>query len=124
MLQQQLDYFKDRYNSERPHKSLNGKTPAHAYRARPKATRQDLNILDQSRARYDRVDTTGKVRLRRAGQLHHIGIGRAHIGKAVTILTTKTHVTVIDLETGEHLSENPIDPNRNYWRNEMNLRNS
>ena len=30
MLQQQLDYFKDRYNNDRPHKSLNGKTPAHA----------------------------------------------------------------------------------------------
>lgn len=122
MLQQQLDYFKDRYNSERPHKSLNGKTPAHAYSARPKATPQDLNNLDQSRARYDKVDATGKVTLRRAGKLHHIGIGRAHAGTQITILTTRTHVTVVNPATGEHLSENLIDPNKNYWRNEMNPR--
>ena len=54
MLQQQLDYFKDRYNHDRLHKSLNGKAHAHAYAGRPKATSQDLNSLDQSRARLTR----------------------------------------------------------------------
>ena len=122
MLQQQLNYSRDRYNNDRPHQSLNGKTPAHAYSARPKATPQDLNSLDQSRARYDKVVATGEVTLRRAGKLHHIGIGRAHAGTQVTILTTGTHVTVVHLTTGEHLSENLIDPNKNYWRNEMNPR--
>jgi transposase InsO family protein len=63
MLQQRLDYLKDLYNSDRPHKSLNGETPAHAYAARPKATPQDLNCLDQARARYDKVNATGKVPL-------------------------------------------------------------
>lgn len=124
MLQQQLDYFRDRYNNDRPHKSLNGKTPAHAYTARPKASPGDLSSFDHNRERFDRVDKTGKVTLRRAGQLHHVGVGRAHTGKAITMMTTETHVTVIDQATGEHLSENRIDPNRNYWRNEMNPRNS
>ena len=124
MLQQQLDYFKDRYNNDRPHKSLNGKTPAHAYTARPKASPGDLSNFDHNRDRFDRVDKTGKVSLRRAGQLHHVGVGRAHTGKAITMMTTETHVTVIDQATGEHLSENRIDPNRNYWRNQMNPRNS
>lgn len=123
-LQQQLNYFRNRYNNDRPHKSLNGKTPAYAYSARPKASPGDLSNFDHYRNRFDKVDKTGKVSLRRAGKLHHLGIGRAHIGKAVTILTTKTHVNVVDLGTGELLSENRIDPSRNYWRNEMNPRNS
>ena len=88
----------------------------------PKATPQDLSNLGQSRARYDKVDATCKVTLRRAGKLHHIGIGRAHAGTQVKILTTRTYVAVVDPTTGEHLSENLIDPNKNYWRNEMNPR--
>jgi transposase InsO family protein len=30
MLQQHLNYFRERYNHERPHKALEGKTPAFA----------------------------------------------------------------------------------------------
>lgn len=122
MLQQQLNYFRDRYNHDRPHKALNGKTPAHAYNARPKASPQDINDFDDSRERYHKVDATGKVTLRRGGKLHHLGIGRAHAGTAVTILTNKTHATVINPATGEHLSENRIEPEKNYWRNELNPR--
>ena len=122
MLQQQLDYFRDRYNYERPHKALKGKTPANAYLARPKASPQDSNTFDHSRTRYDRVDETGKVSLRRVGTLHHLGVGRAHAGARVTILTTKTHATVVNSVTGEHLSEHRIEPAKNYWRNELNPR--
>lgn len=123
MLQQQLNYFRDRYNHDRPHKALHGKTPAHAYSARPKASPQDSSTLDHSRNRYDKVDTTGKVTLRRAGKLHHLGVGRPHAGTRVTILTTRTHATVVNPATGEHLSEHRIDPAKNYWRNELNPRN-
>jgi transposase InsO family protein len=123
MLQQQLNYFRDRYNHERPHKALNGKTPAFAYQKTPKASPQDLNDFDHNRNRVDKVDSTGKVSFRRPDKMHHIGVGRAHIGKAVSILTTKTHTTVIDKATGEHLSENVINPDTDYWRNEMNPRN-
>lgn len=122
MLQQQLNYFRDRYNHDRPHKALNGKTPAFAYQAIPKASPRDLNDFDHNRHRVDKVDGTGKVSLRRAGQLHHLGVGRAHTGTAVTLLTTKTHVSVIDPATGEHLSEHLIEPEKNYWRNQMNPR--
>lgn len=122
MLQLQLNYFRDRYNNDRPHKALNGKTPAFAYQARPKASPDGLSRFDHNRTRVDKVDTTGKVTLRRAGQLHHLGVGRAHTGTAVAFFVAETHVSVINPATGEHLSEHLIEPERNYWRNQMNPR--
>ena len=94
----------------------------HASIARPQETAQDLSPFNLTRARYDRVNPIAKATLRRAGKLHHIGIGRAHAGAQVTILTTKTHVTVLNPATREQLSDNLIDARKNYWRNEMNPR--
>ena len=67
--------------------------------------------------RYDRLDTKGKMSLRRAGRMHHLGIGAAHHGKRVLAITDETTVTVIDLATGEILSTHTIDPTRTYWPN-------
>jgi len=121
-LQQQLNYFRDRYNHDRPHRALEGKTPAHAYSSKPKAAPGDESDFEHARSRHDKIDQTGKVSLRRAGRLHHLGIGRAHAGTKVLILTNKTHASVINPKTGEHLSEHLIQPDQNYWRNEMNPR--
>jgi hypothetical protein len=55
--------------------------------------------------------------LRRAGRMHHLGIGAAHARKRVLAFADDTQITVADLTTGEVLSRHLIDPNRSYWRN-------
>jgi hypothetical protein len=59
------------------------------------------------RLRYDHVDAGGKVSIRRAGRMHHLGIGAAHRGKEILAITDMTDVTVIELRTGEVLSARP-----------------
>ena len=57
--------------------------------------------------------------LRRAGRMHHLGVGAAHARKRVLALADNTTITVIDLETGEVLSTHHIDPTKSYWRNQQ-----
>lgn len=92
-------------------------TPAAAYHATPEAL-PAAGRGTHFRLRYDRVDTAGHVSLRRAGHMHHLGVGKAHHGKRILALTDDTTVTVIELHTGEILSEHLIDPTRGYWRNQ------
>lgn len=117
-LQRQLDAFREHYNEHRPHRALQRTTPGGAYRATPR-TAPAVNGHTQGhyRLRYDRLDATGKMTLRRAGRLHHLGIGTAHARKRVLALADDHHVTVTDLETGEILSVHLIQPNKSYWRN-------
>ncbi len=56
--------------------------------------------------------------LRRAGRMHHLGIGAAHARKRVLAIADDTTVTVIDLDTGEILSTHLIEPTKTYWRNQ------
>jgi len=118
-LQQQLDNFRDIYNNQRPHRALAGATPATAYAATIKATPGGHPTDDHYRIRFDTVDQFGKLTLRRAGKLHHLGIGRIHAHKPALIIVDHTTVTVIDRQTGEIFSEHDIDPARNYWRNKQ-----
>ena len=117
-LQTLLDTFTTLYNTERTHRALRaGTTPAQAYLARPKAhpTGQPSTHF---RIRHDTVDQFGKLTLRHASQLRHLGIGRAHTGTPVLILVTTTTVTVIS-KTGHHvLSTHHIEPDKNYWPNQ------
>src|SRR5699024_7277390 len=76
-LQSQLDHFRDHYNTLRPHRALNRRTPQQAYYATPKALPARPHE-GHYRLRYDRIDPGGKVSLRRAGRMHHLGIGAAH----------------------------------------------
>ncbi|MDQ1606186.1 MAG: putative transposase [Microbacteriaceae bacterium] len=46
--------------------------------------------------------------------MHHLGIGAAHAGKRVLAIADHTTVTVIELQTGEVLSTNTIDPAKTY----------
>ena len=55
---------------------------------------------------------------RRAGRMHHLGIGKAHARKRVLAIADDTTVTVTDLATGEVLSTHLIQPDKNYWRNQ------
>ena len=56
--------------------------------------------------------------LRRAGRMHHLGIGRAHARKRVLALADDHHITVTDLTTGEILSRHLIEPEKTYWHNQ------
>jgi len=117
-LQDQLDAFTTLYNEHRPHRALDRSTPGTAYRARPKSEPAGRDP-GHYRLRYDRVSTDGKMSLRRAGRMHHLGIGTANAGKRVLAIIDAHAVTVIELETGEILSTHHIEPDRSYWRNQQ-----
>ena len=117
-LQRQLDAFREHYNEHRPHRALQRRTPGEAYRATPRtAPATNGHTPQHYRLRYDRLDPAGRMTLRRAGRMHHLGIGAAHARKRVLALADDHHVTVTDLETGEILSVHLIQPNKSYWRN-------
>lgn len=118
-LQTQLDLFRDHYNHRRPHRALDRSTPAQSYQATPKALPADARTPGHYRIRYDLVGSNGKVSLRRAGRMHHLGIGYHHRGTRILALADDTTVTVIALHTGEVLSTHLIDPDRYYWRNQQ-----
>ena len=116
-LQTQLDTFRDHYNEHRPHRALDRSTPGQAYRATPKALPAEARTPGHYRIRYDRIDDTGKISLRRAGRMHHLGIGRKHAHTRILALADNTTITVIALHTGEVLSTHTINPARSYWTN-------
>lgn len=118
-LQRQLDEFREHYNEQRPHRALQRRSPGDAYRATPKAApANNGHAPGHYRLRYDRLDPAGKMTLRRAGRMHHLGIGRAHARKRVLAFADDHHVTVTDLATGEVLSTHHIEPHKTYWRNQ------
>ena len=114
-LQDQLDRFADYYNTLRPHRAIDRRTPATAYTARTKAHphRTGLVIPAHYRIRRDRIDTTGKVTLRYQSQLRHLGIGRRYAGTPVMVLAADQHVRVIT-DNGELLAEFTLDPTKQY----------
>jgi transposase InsO family protein len=113
-LQLQLDKFKTAYNQNRPHSSLNQRTPAQAYQSTIKA-KPTASLESYYRVRHDKTDETGKVTLRRAGKLHKLGTGRANARTVVLLLIDEQIVTVTNKLTGEILSKHSIDPDRTYW---------
>ena len=121
-MQHLLDEFRHHYNEHRPHRANDRHTPSTTYRATPKA--QPAHTPDgHFRIRYDRVDKDGKISLRRAGRMHHVGVGRHHTGERILALIDETTVTITRLDTGEITAEATIDPTRGYWPNNLNPRN-
>lgn len=112
-LQHHIDLFVAVYNLDRPHRALRS-TPAVTYHLLPKATPRGSSTGTHHRIRHDRVDKTGALSLRRAGRMHHIGIGRAHAGKTVLMLIDDLDIRVIDKTTGEILRHLTLDPSRDY----------
>lgn len=117
-LQRQLDQFRSIYNQKRPHRALNQQTPQQAYNATIKATPLARTANTHYRVRNDIIDQFGKLTLRRAGRLHHLGVGRDHARKTVLILVDEHDVTITDQTTGEILGTYLIEPDKNYWRNQ------
>lgn len=119
-LQHRLDEFKEHYNERRPHRALQRQTPGQAYRATPKAApASNGHPPGHYRLRYDRLDTQGKMSLRRAGRMHHLGVGAKHARKRVLAFADDHHITVAELTTGEVLSTHLIEPEKTYWRNQQ-----
>jgi transposase InsO family protein len=113
VLQDQLDQFRSYYNTVRPHRSLNRRTPQQAYDALGKATPAGTTT-GHWRIREDRIDDSGVVTLRYHSRLHHIGIGRAHKGARVRLLIHDRHIRVINTATGELLRELTLNPETDY----------
>lgn len=114
-LQLQLDFFRDYYNTQRPHRALSGNTPAHAFAARLKARPANPVPTAHFRVRQDKVCAEGTVSLRYMSKLIHIGVGRAYKHQPIRLLVINDHVRVIT-EAGELIRELVIDPSRNYQR--------
>jgi transposase InsO family protein len=118
-LQRQLEQFREHYNEKRPHRALNRRTPGDAYRTTPKAAPASNGHAPRHyRLRYDRLDAKGRMTMRRAGRMHHLGVGIEHARKRVLAFADDHHITVADLTTGEALSRHLIEPNKTYWRNQ------
>ena len=117
-LQAQLDTFREHYNHHRPHRAR-GTTPATAYAATAKAAPAGHGDRNHYRVRHDHVGSNGKISFRRAGRMHHLGIGADHRGAPVLLLADDTTVTVVATRTGEILAINQIQPDKTYWRNTM-----
>jgi transposase InsO family protein len=114
-LQEQLDGFTGYYNATRPHRALGGRTPLQAFDARVKARPPGSPSADAHfRVRQDKIDASGTVTLRHDSRLHHIGLGRAHKGRAVKLLIADREIRVFAADTGELIRQLTLDPDRDY----------
>lgn len=112
-LQALLTEFQNWYNTQRPHRSVGRRTPLEAYTALPKATPTGPH-RSEWRSRTDKVDKHGKVTVRYAGKIRHLGIGKAHAGSSVLLLIHDRDIVTSDANTGEIIAEHTIDPTRDY----------
>jgi len=112
-LQTTLDSFRDYYNQQRPHRSLGRRTPSFAYQLIPKAAPTTPDDPGLWRVRYDTIDNDGKISLRYAGKLLHLGIGRAHARTEIICLIHNLDATVLTHE-GLALAEFTLNPARDY----------
>lgn len=112
-LEELLTRFQQHYNTRRPHGAIGRRTPAVAYAALPKAAPGDP-LAPEARLREDTVGKDGKVTLRYAGKLRHLGIGRAWKGRKVRILVIGDEAIVALEETAEVIAEYDLDPTKNY----------
>jgi transposase InsO family protein len=114
-LQNSLDTFREHYNTIRPHRSLNRRTPEFAYQLIPKAAPTPPDDPGLWRVRYDTIDNEGKITIRLAGRLLHLGIGRAHARTEIICLVHNLDATVIT-NNGLILAEFTLNPARDYQR--------
>jgi hypothetical protein len=94
-------------------------TPAQAYTKAAQHQPPSVEPTEHFHIRHDTVGDCGKLTLRYASRLHHLGIGRVHAGTKVLILVTTT-VTVLATAGHQLIASHHIDPDRNYWRNQQN----
>jgi len=116
-LQALCDTFLAYYNTQRPHRSLNRRTPLAAYQARPKARptgSAQAEAEPQARVRRDVVDGDGKLTLRHNGRLHHIGVGRTHARTPILMLINGRDIRIIHATTGEIIRQLILNPAVDY----------
>jgi integrase-like protein len=114
-LQALCNQFRSYYNTRRPHRSLNRQTPIAAYQARPKATPTgSAQAEPQPRVRRDVVDSNGKITLRHAGRLHHIGVGRTHARTPILMLINGCDIRIIHATTGQIIRQLTLNPAVDY----------
>jgi hypothetical protein len=65
------------------------------------------------RVRHDKVDDSGKVTLRYAGRLYHLGVGRSYKRTHVVLLVAGKEVRILD-ERHRLIRALTIDPSRTY----------
>jgi transposase InsO family protein len=116
-LQRQLDEFRTVYNTQRPHRALEMRTPQTSYESTIKATPKEAKDKEHYRVRHDSVDKFGKLSLRRAGKMHHLGVGIDNQFKKVFVVADHYKVSVVEKKTGEIISQHEIQPTRTYWTN-------
>jgi transposase InsO family protein len=112
-LQLQLDGFRLYYNQQRPHRSVDGRTPFQAFQARLKAGPCPTTQPVQYRVRRDKLDGGGRVTIRYLGRLRHLYVSYKHRRQPVTLLVAGSHLRVV-AEDGSILRELTLDPDRNY----------
>lgn len=114
-LQTLINQFVHIYNHHRPHRSLPQRaTPHTIYNRRPKASPGNVPANPHHRVRHDRISKAGTVTLRHNSRLHHIGIGKLHVGTYVVLLINDLHIRVVNTTTGELLRELILDTTRDY----------
>ena len=86
------------------------------YRPPPRPTTDRSTRHDSPTA----IDAYGKLTLRYASRLHHLGIGTTHAGTKVLILVTATTVTVLATPKYQLIASHRIDHDHNYWHNQQN----
>ncbi len=114
-LQLQLDTFRLYYNQQRPHRSVDGRTPFQAFQARLKAGPSLATPPIQYRVRRDKLDGGGRVTIRYLGRLRHLYVSYKHRRLPVTLLVAGPHVSVV-AQDGSILRELTLDPSRDYQR--------
>lgn len=112
-LQLQLDAFRLYYNQQRPHRSVDGRTPFQAFQARLKAGPSLASPPVQYRVRRDKLDAGGRVTIRYLGRLRHLYVSYKHKRLPVTLLVAGPQVRVV-AEDGSILRELILDASRNY----------
>jgi transposase InsO family protein len=113
-LQTQLDEFTTYYNTVRPHRAVDRRTPLQAFDARPKAFPTGYLIPPHYRVRHDRIDAAGVITLRYNSRLHHIGLSKHLRGTNVLVLIDDLDVRVLNRNTGTLIRKLTLDPNRDY----------
>ena len=110
-LQRQLDRFQTYYNTVRPHRTLNRRTPTQAYAARPKAVPTGPIIPAHYRVRTDRIDNGGiGDRCATTAGCTTSAWAPGSPAPRCSLLIDNLHIRVIDRYTGELIRELTLDP--------------
>ena len=74
-----------------------------------------INVSTKAGAVHrDIIDSDGKLTLRHAGRLHHIGVGRTHARTPILMLINGRDIRIIHAHTGELIRELTLNPAVDY----------